>query len=302
MLRLIDPKLKGNELPMNPTTYIKQRQIQWALRNDKRLGGQYRNNPDPVQQARGEKSFVYKLDDNLFETLSEEAHAEFKGGDGNETENKMFAVNSSSAIAVNVFHYWKNRGHISEIARACEVPSTRINCLRFEAQFPIHQDFRRPPNIDVVIEYANRTGLLATAIECKFDEPFGGWAKHGLKPLYLEHAEFWTDLPNLREIAGQVSPDNDRFVHLDVPQLLKHILGLKAKYGRNGFRLLYLWYDVAGPEAIKHRLEIAEFAAVACMDAIAFQSLTYQDIILSVARSQRKEHRKYVDYLVERYL
>ncbi len=140
-----------------------------------------------------------------------------------------------------------------------------------------------------MIEYANRTGLLATAIECKFDEPFGGWAKHGLKPLYLEHAEFWTDLPNLREIAGQVSPDNNRFVNLDVPQLIKHILGLRAKYGQNGFRLLYLWYDVAGPEAIKHRLEIAEFVAIAAQDGIAFRSLTYQDVIFSLARSQREQ-------------
>jgi hypothetical protein len=287
---------------MNPSTYIKQRQILWALRNDKRLGSQFRNDPDPVQQARGEKSFVYELDDNLFEPLSVEAHAEFNAGDGNELEDKMFAVNSSSAAAVNVFHYWKNGGHISEIARACGVPSTRINCLRFEAQFPICQDFRRPSNIDVVIEYANQTGLLVTAIECKFDEPFGGWAKHGLKPVYLERPEFWTDLPNLREIAGLVSPDNNRFVHLDVPQLIKHILGLKAKYGQNGFRLLYLWYDVAGPEAIKHRLEIAEFAAVASRDKIAFWSLTYQDVILSVARNQRMQNRKYVDYLVERYL
>jgi hypothetical protein len=32
---------------MNPSDYIKQRQILWALRQGKRLGGQYRNHCDP---------------------------------------------------------------------------------------------------------------------------------------------------------------------------------------------------------------------------------------------------------------
>jgi hypothetical protein len=286
---------------MNPSIYIKQRQILWALRNGKRLGSQFRNHPDPVMQEKGEKSFVYDLHDNLFEPLIPEAQGEFELGDGGELEGKMLAVNSSSATAVNLFHYWRRLKQLEVIAKACQIPSTRISGLRFEAKYPIHDQFNKHPNLDVVIEYANQTGLLATAVECKFDEPFGGWAKQGLKPVYLEHPEFWTDLPNLCEVAGQVSPLNNRFIHLDVPQLIKHILGLKARYGQRSFRLLYLWYNVPGPEAVKHVAEIAEFAAIASQDGIAFQSLTYQDVILSLARNQRVQHGAFVDYIVERY-
>jgi hypothetical protein len=287
---------------MNPSTYIKQRQILWAVRNGKRLGSQYRNHPDPAQQARGEKSFVYELDDNLFEPLGEAAREEFEAGDGDELENKMFAVNSSSAAPVNVFHYWRRIGQVSEIARACEVPSTRITGLRFEAQFKIHPAFSRSPNIDVVIDYDSLSRLKATAIECKFDEPYNGRSKNGLKPVYLAHPEFWGDLLHLRELAEQVSPDIAHFKHLDVPQLIKHLLGLTAHFSKEQFRLVYLWYDAPGPEAIKHREEIAEFAATASQDGISFRSMTYQDVILSLARNQRVRHTAYADYLVERYL
>ncbi len=287
---------------MSPSTYIKQRQILWALRNNKRLGSQFRNHPDPAQQARGERSFVYELGDNLFEPLGADAQAAFEAGDGAELTDKMLAVNSSSATAVNVFHYWLRLGQVSEIAKACQVPSTRISGLRFEAKFPIHPAFKRPPNIDVVIDYANPSGLKATAIECKLDEPYGGWANHGLKSVYLDHTQFWVNLPHLRQLAEQVSPENTSFEHLDVPQLIKHLLGLTAAFSKKEFRLLYLWYDVPGREAFKHREEIAEFAAIASQDGIAFRSLTYQDVILTLARNQRVGHTAYVDYLVERYL
>ena len=101
-----------------------------------------------------------------------------------------------------------------------------------------------------------------------------------MKSVYLDHEEFWADLPNLRELAGQVSPDNTRFVALDAPQLIKHTLGLMRAHGRSGFRLLYLYYDVPGPEAVRHSEEIAEFSRVMGRDGLMFQSITYQDVIL----------------------
>jgi hypothetical protein len=180
--------------------------------------------------------------------------------------------------------------------------STRISGLRFEAQFPIHADFEIPPHIDVVIDYGKPSPLKVTAIECKFGEPYGGWSRGGLKPVYLHHDAFWEGLLNLRELAERVSPDNTCFDRLDAPQLLKHLLGLTARYSKKEFRLLYLWYDAPGPEAVKHREEIDEFAASARQDGVTFQSRTYQDVILSLARNQRERHTAIVDYLVERYL
>jgi hypothetical protein len=287
---------------MNPSDYIKQRQILWAFRHGKRLGGQYRNSCDPEQVDRGQKSFVFDLNDNLFEELSPETRMDFEAGDGGELQGKMLAVNSSSAIAVNFFDYWRKRQLVAEIAKVILVPSSGITGLRFEAKYPIHDQFVRPPNLDVVIEYNNTSPRKVTAIECKFGEPYGRRGSHGLKPVYLDHDEFWTDLPNLREIAVQVSPENTRFTTLDAPQLIKHVLGLKKAYGKGGFRLLYLWYDVPGPEAVRHSEEIAEFSRIMSRDGLTFQSITYQDVILSLAKHQRVGHEVFVDYLVERYL
>ncbi|WP_337175424.1 hypothetical protein [Paludisphaera sp.] len=287
---------------MSPYEYIKHRQILWALRHGKRLGSQFRHDADPARVERGEKLFTFDLDDNLFEPLAPEVRREFEAGDGGELEGKMNAVHSSSATAVNFFHYWRRRGLIAEAARAVRVPSTGIAGLRFEARFPIHADFFKAPNLDVVIDYVPGNVLKATAIECKFNEPFGGWGRKGLKPVYLDHKEFWTELPNLRAIAEQVSPADTRFVALDVPQLLKHTLGLMNAYGKRGFRLLYLHYDAPGPAAVRHAEEIAEFSRHMERDGVMFQSSTYQEAILSLARDRRAEHEAFVDYLAERYL
>lgn len=286
---------------MNPYEHIKQRQVLWALRRGIPLGGQFRYSPDPSEAERGEKLFTLNLDDNLFEPLMPEARQEYEAGDGGELRGRMNAVHSSSAIAVNVFHYWRSRHLEAEIAKACRVPSTRIREMRFEGKYPIRDEFKRPPNIDVVIDYDDQGNLKATAVECKFNEPFGGWQMKGLRDVYLRHEELWADLPNLRQVAEAVSPDNTRFVALDAPQLIKHVLGLKRAYGKRGFRLLYLWYEMPGRQSVRHADELAEFASYLERDGVTFQSLTYQEVIVSLARHQRVDHQAFVDYLAERY-
>jgi hypothetical protein len=246
--------------------------------------------------------FTFDLDENLFEPLSPEARSEYEAGDGGELEGRMNAVHSSSALVVNAFHYWRTRRLYAEIAGALRIPSTEIAGMRFEAKFPIHDRFPRSPNLDVVFDYKPSSVCKAVAVESKFNEPYGGWEKKGLKTVYLDHPEFWSDLPNLHEVARQVSPDNTRFVHLDAPQLIKHTLGLKAAHGKRGFRLVYLHYAVPGPEGARHAEEVAEFARCLERDGVPFQSLTYQDVIWSLVRHQRDQHREFVDRLAERYL
>jgi len=174
--------------------------------------------------------------------------------------------------------------------------------MRFEAQFPIHDQFNRAPNLDVVIDYDGKSGLKATAIESKFNEPYGNWPREGLCEVYLQHEELWSDLPNLRRLAEELSPENTQFVALDAPQLIKHVLGLKRAYGVKGFRLLYLWYDAPGREVVQHAEEIEEFTEILKSDGVQFQILTYQDVIWNLVKNQRCEHQKVVDYLTERYL
>lgn len=290
---------------MDARSYIIKRQRLGAHRHGLRLGSSLRHAESEQERARGAKSYVYELQDNLFEPLLPEARREFEAGDGKEpisdtNDGRMYAVHSSSALCCNVFHYWRRIGEFSPIAQACRLPSTGIQQIRFEVKHRIADRFERPPNLDVEIGYGETNRLRASAIECKFGEPFGR-EHQGLRTAYLQEAHLWDDLPASRELAIQISPEDHRFKHLHAAQLLKHILGLKSSYGKDGFRLLYLWYAVPGIEGVNHAQEIEEFAAIAMGDGITFQSWTYQQVIARLAVNQRDAHQSYVDYLTERY-
>jgi hypothetical protein len=292
---------------MDPREYVVAKQRLWAKRRAIRLGSQFRNSPNVDERQRGEELFVHDLDDNLFEPLTDAAHAAFEDADGGELsankpgEGNMYALHSSSAAACNLFHYWSRRGEITPIARACGLPSGSATTLEFEAKFPISAEFDRSPNIDAVISYGSGQ-LMASAIECKLCEPYSGWKHSGLSPRYLDLAEQWRELPSLRVLAETIAPDDARFEHLHAAQLVKHVLGLVQAFGKRGFRLLYLWYDVPGIEPQKHRAEVEEFRATAAADGITFQEATYQEVIVALARRERAQHPGPVDYIAERYL
>ena len=93
------------------------RQQEWAKRRGIILIGS--------AGERGEKNYTSTLSENLFEPLSEAAKESFGHGNGNETVGtpthtaKMQALHSSSALGVNVFHYWQSNRQFGEIAAAC---------------------------------------------------------------------------------------------------------------------------------------------------------------------------------------
>ena len=84
---------RGAKYMVNAATYdsLVARQLSWAALVGVELEG----------------SCVRRVEDNVY---SNEMHpltrAEFERGGGREPEGKMKAVNSSSALVVNVFDYW----------------------------------------------------------------------------------------------------------------------------------------------------------------------------------------------------
>ncbi len=175
--------------------------------------------------------------------------------------------------------------------------------MRFEDKYPVNDSFDFHPNIDVVIYNRPGAKIQRLAIECKFSEAYGSRKHGGIKEKYLTGCgALWDDLPNLRRLAESISPDDSAFQHLHAAQLIKHILGLKRALGRDGFRLLYLWYDVLGAEGCRHRDEVEDFGTTAKSDGVLFHSLTYQELICRMARKPRLQHEDYIRYLTERYL
>lgn len=287
---------------MKAYEYIISKQIQWALNRDIPLIGS--------EVTRGRPARTLDLDQNLFEPLNLDVRKSFEQGDGNEIKGnpaKMQAVHSSSALGVNVFQYWQSIKQTSVIASACgfcRKGNTVSEKIVFEDKYPVDDnfnDFPIAPNIDVVFHNSDSSRFKRFAVECKFSEAYGSQKHGGLNPKYLKLTKLWSDIPSLFGFAESICPD-EYFLHLHSAQLIKHILGLKRKFGKNGFRLLYLWYDVLGEEGAVHRSEIEKFSEKAKADGIYFDAMSYQELIIIMSKEYRQEHANYIKYLSERYL
>lgn len=279
--------------------YIFQKQLLWAQRKNLPLCGSAGD--------RGRLAYTRRLEDNLFEPLTDDSRREYADGDGGELGSdasrpgKMQAIHSSSALGCNLFHYWRRIGASATVFRACGLPSHEISSVEFEGRLPISGVFRHAPNLDVVATYGSSPSVAA--IECKFGEPFTARAKPLLSSKYLEDSlmPFWKPMPGLRSLATAcATPGSALFQHLDAPQLLKHLLGLRRRAGASGC-LVYLYYDVPGREGARHRDEVSRFAETTDHDGVRFTSVSYQTVLLRLS-AERTAHREWVDYMSERYL
>lgn len=284
--------------------YIISKQIQWAKNKNIPLTGS--------KGERGRQAYTVKLSENLFEPLAPENEKTIGGGNGQElvgtpeSPAKMQALHSSSALGVNIFQYWQQRGLLTEIAVACgfcQKGNAVSDSLVFEDKYQIRSKFKAPPNIDVVIHNKDNAQYKLFAIECKFSESYGGRHHGGMAPVYLRETPLWKGLPALQRLANDISPDDNRFEFLHAAQLIKHILGLREylKAKKKKFRLLYLWYDVLGKEGGDHRAEIEDFKQYTDSDGIKFHAMTYQELMRGLAREYRADHSDYIKYLTERY-
>ncbi len=287
---------------MNGLNYIKIKQIYWAKRHGLKLSG-----------SKGEKGlpiYTEKLEDNLFESLTKSTQTQFESGDGGEIYDsansvaKMKALHSSSAIAVNIFQYWDKKNKVYQVAHACGLcnkGNQAAERIKFEEKFSISKLFQFGPNIDVVIENNAKGQHKIFAIECKFSEAYGSYKHNGIDPKYLK-LPIWDDIPNIFEFAKGISPNDNDYKYLHPAQLIKHILGLKNKYGKRAFKLLYLWYDVHGEESCFHRKEIERFSEIVKKDDIKFINISYQKLLSNLAKHYYDGNEKYFNYMLDRYL
>lgn len=287
---------------MNGYQYILAKQTEWAKNRGLDLIGS--------KIDHGRPTYTTNIDNNLFQPLLPDVLKSFAAGDGGELGSsplpgKMQAIHSSSALGVNVFQYWKSISAVPVIAAACGLCrlGSYVSCdIQFEEKYPINDSFGFHPNIDVVIHNKPETRIKRFAIECKFSEAYGAHKHGGLKQKYLDCSDIWDDVPNLRAFVKRISPDDNEFKHLHPAQLIKHILAMKRQFGIGGFRLLYLWYDVLGEQGKCHKDEVQDFTAATIRDGIKFHSLTYQELITTLANQLRSEHQEYIQYLTARYL
>jgi hypothetical protein len=268
----------------SPVAVVRAQQQAWAKAQD-----------IPTDAA----GYTLRLDDNLFVALSDKSVGDFKSGDGAElgdglTPGKMQALRSSSALACNVFEYWRQRDP-APLANALALTRS-ISTIRFEQKFPTGLR-GNAPNLDVVLGL--ESGHIA--IESKFLEPY---EKHtaGFRSTYFDgDRTYWEErgLKHCQELAHRIQDGRQNFKWLDAEQLLKHALGL-AKCGGE-WSLWYLWYEVDDVPGTEHAAEAEEFGTLANMDGIGFRSMTYQDLFARLYKFGARDHRRYLDYLADRY-
>jgi hypothetical protein len=228
--------------------------------------------------------------------------ADFQRGSGDELgkngrRGKMQALHSSSALAVNVFDYWRDRS-LTWFAGVLSLTS-EPSFLGFEAQFRTGLD-GTPPNLDLAFMLSRQRTV---AVESKFTET----CRHANKVAPFRPAYFptrqglWYDraLPLCQRLCERLHRGELHFQYLNAAQLLKHILGLaQASVGQ--FTLLYLWYAIPSDESRQHEEEVKAFTDEIGSE-VDFRSLTYQELFASLQRDLGVEHAAYLSYLGERY-
>jgi hypothetical protein len=240
--------------------------------------------------------------ENLFRPLSPHALASFEGGSGNELKDtgrrsaKMRATHSSSALVANVFDYWT--GSPDRVLASLGLP-LGADSFSFEAQFPTGLE-GKPPNLDICVR---RTNEALVGVESKFSEWLTAKSaqKEHFKPKYFPpDRKLWAafGLRGAQQLAETVHARQTHFRFLDVPQLLKHALGLANTL--QPFELYYLYFDVDGREADVHRAEIREFAQAVSGD-FPFHVGTYQEVYSRVRQQATACDTAYLSYLDARY-
>ncbi len=249
------------------------------------------------------RGYVLTLADNFFEPLSACAIAEIRQGDGQElgkdgAPGKIQALHSSSALACNVFDYWRGR---DTTALAQAIGADGCFChIQFEAKFPTRLG-GKAPNLDVLL---TRTGGGQIAIESKFLEPYGSTKR----PVPFKEKYFPPDgdglwnrvnLPQAQRLADRLRAEPGIYTYLDAQQLLKHLLGLGQRPAPVSLR--YLWYDVGGDAGRQHGEEIAGFLADLSGLRLPVEATSYQALFCRLQDHAGPVHQAYLDYLGRRY-
>jgi hypothetical protein len=263
------------------TAVIKTRQRAWAQQNSHEVdaAGYF---------ARPETSLPW---------LCSPTRAEFDEADGNEFGSaggraKIAALHSSSALAANVFGYWRSRDR-GAIARAMDVEGD-VDEIQFEQKFSTGVG-PRSPNVDVIIR-TKPSELLA--VESKFCESFGTGAKT-LREAYFK-VDRWREagLVGAQGAANAVR-EGASFGRVDAPQLLKHMLGLARQ--SSPWHLKLLWFAPSSEAASAMNADADRFRLALGVDAKRFSATTYQELWPKIVASAKESDSQYVEYVGGRY-
>jgi hypothetical protein len=205
-----------------------------------------------------------------------------KKAGGKEVESgKFLSPESSSALAVNCFGWFKERPEQLPSLKGLEAAGIpELIDVEFCARFPWRGG--RHPWLDAVV----RTPTTIIGVESKRFEPFRDAKSVSLSVAYDRRV--WGDnMKGYERMRDRLRSGEQSFEHLDATQLVKHAFGLWTEGGRRK-RAPVLFYLFAEPaarngraitqdELARHREEIARFAEAVAGDEVKFYSASYRE-------------------------
>lgn len=206
-----------------------------------------------------------------------------KKAGGKEVESgKFLSPESSSALAVNCFGWFKERPEQLPPLKGLEAAGIpEMVDVEFCARFPWRGG--RHPWLDAVV----RTPTTIIGVESKRFEPFRDTKSVSLSAAY--DRQVWGDnMKGYECMRDRLRSGQERFVHLDAAQLVKHAFGLWTEGHHRLNRAPVLFYLFAEPAArngraitpdefAQHRAEIARFGKVVAGDQVKFYSASYRE-------------------------
>jgi hypothetical protein len=220
--------------------------------------------------------YVGCIDDNLLPTVSRaQFEDDLRKGDGNELESKFLAVHSSSALGVNCFAPFKVEKRARELSLA---GITEFEAITFEKKCPTGLRRGKPPNLDLVCE----SRITVVAVESKCTEYLATRASRPFSTAYS------TEILDDRRsgpwfaLMKTISKGEVKFLHLDVPQLIKHAFGLAHCFRGMPTILPYVFWEPTNasefPIFAKHREETRRLQETVNGGFPQFSSVSYFEL------------------------
>lgn len=201
---------------------------------------------------------------------------------GKEVESgKLFSPESSAALAINCFGWFiEQPKKLPPLPGIETVGIPELVDVEFCARFPWSGG--RHPWLDAIVQ----TPTTLIGIESKRFEPFRDVKSVSLSDAY-DRPVWGTNMKRYERMRDCLRSTEERFVHLDAAQLVKHAFGMVTE-GRRRDRTPVLFYLFAEPavrngraivpeDLARHREEIARFAEAVEGDEVAFHSASYRE-------------------------
>jgi hypothetical protein len=214
----------------------------------------------------------------VLERLSKAGGKEMESG-------KLCSPESSAALAVNCFGWFIERPNQLPPLIGLETAGVpELVDVEFCARFPWSGG--RHPWLDAVV----RTPTTLIGIESKRFEPFRDVKSVNLSDAY-DRLVWGSNMKRFERMRDVLRSGQQKFVHLDAAQLVKHAFGLVTEGVRQNRApvLFYLFAEpatrggcpIAPDDFARHRDEVTRFAEEVRGDQVSFYSATYKDWLSS---------------------